>query len=104
VVAIAYRGYLVDGREFDESEEDAPFVFKVGDYEADSSPIRGWHLGVTQFKEGEKGRLIIPYPLAYGEAGRVQDNTVAIPQYETLVFDIKIDSVSSIIDTEEPDI
>ncbi len=104
VVAISYRGYLVDGREFDESAEDAPYAFKVGDYEAASSPIAGWHLGVTRFKEGEKGRLIIPYPLAYGEVGRVQDHTVAIPQYETLVFDIKIDSVSSVIDSEEPDI
>jgi FKBP-type peptidyl-prolyl cis-trans isomerase len=104
VVAISYRGYLVDGREFDESAEDAPYSFKVGDYEASTSPISGWHLGVTRFKEGEKGRLIIPYPLAYGEAGRVQDNTVGIPQYETLVFDIKIDSVSNIIDPNDSDI
>jgi FKBP-type peptidyl-prolyl cis-trans isomerase len=105
VVAVAYRGYVVDGREFDESVEGEPYEFKVGDYEAANSPIRGWHLGVTRFKQGEKGRLIIPYPLAYGEAGRVQDHTVAIPQYETLVFDIKIDSVSSSIsDPKDPDI
>jgi len=102
VVAISYRGTLVDGREFDESEENEPYSFKVGDFEAESSPILGWHLGVTRFKEGEKGRLIIPYPLAYGEQGRVQDHTVAIPQYETLVFDIRIDSVSNVIDPKDP--
>ncbi len=96
VVKIAYRGYVIDGREFDESAEDAPYKFKVGDYEADTSPIPGWHIGVTKFRAGEKGRLIIPYPLAYGEAGRVQDHTVAIPPYETLIFDIEIDSVESV--------
>jgi FKBP-type peptidyl-prolyl cis-trans isomerase len=104
VVEISYRGYLIDGREFDASVEGSPYKFKVNDYEAETSPISGWHLGVTRFREGEKGRLIIPYPLAYGEKGRVQDNTVAIPQYETLIFDIKIDSVGSQIDTENPDI
>lgn len=104
VVQIAYRGYLIDGREFDKSAEDSPYEFKVGDYEAETSPISGWHLGVTRFREGEKGRLIIPYPLAYGEAGSVRDNTVAIPQYETLVFDIEVDSVGSKIDTEGPEI
>ena len=90
VVEIAYRGYVIDGREFDESAEDAPYKFKVGDYDADTSPIPGWHLGVTRFRAGEKGRLIIPYPLAYGEAGSVRDNTVAIPPYETLIFDIEV--------------
>lgn len=104
VVKVSYLGYVRDGREFDESEEDAPYEFKVGDYEAETSPIIGWHLGVTKFKSGEKGRLIIPYPLAYGENGRVQDNTVAIPQYETLIFDIMIDSVSSVLDSEDLDI
>lgn len=103
-VTISYRGYLVDGREFDESDEDKPYEFKVGDYQASNSPIQGWHLGVTRFREGEKGRLIIPYPLAYGENGRVQDNTVAIPRYETLVFDIRIDSVSHVFDPKESDI
>ena len=104
VVEIAYRGYVIDGREFDESAEDAPFKFTVGDYSAENSPIPGWHLGVTKFREGEKGRLILPYPLAYGEAGSVRDNTVAIPPYETLIFDIEIVSVSATDDDTEPDI
>lgn len=94
VVEIAYKGYLLDGRVFDESTEDSPYTFTVGDYNADTSPIGGWHLGVTRFREGEKGRLIIPYELAYGEAGRVTGEQVSIPPYETLVFDIEIVSVS----------
>ena len=104
VVEIAYRGYVIDGREFDESAEDAPYKFKVGDYEADTSPIPGWHLGLTKFKEGEKGRLIIPYPLAYGEFGSVRDNSVAIPQYETLIFDIEVVSVGGTTDDKDSDV
>lgn len=101
IVEIAYRGYLLDGREFDESAEGEPYQFTVGDYQAETSPIPGWHLGVKKFRTGEKGRLIIPYPLAYGEGGRIQDNVVAIPQYETLVFDIEVISVGGIIDPKE---
>ncbi len=101
IVEIAYRGYLLDGREFDESAEGEPYKFTVGDYQAETSPIAGWHMGVKKFRMGEKGRLIIPYPLAYGADGRVQDNVVAIPPYETLVFDIEIVSVGGIIDPKE---
>ena len=43
----------------------------------------------------EKGRIIIPYPLAYGEGGRISDNIIAIPPYETLVFEIEVVDVSS---------
>lgn len=101
IVEIAYRGYLLDGREFDESAEGEPYKFTVGDYQAETSPIAGWHMGVKKFRMGEKGRLIISYPLAYGADGRVQDNVVAIPPYETLVFDIEIVSVGGIIDPKE---
>jgi len=94
LVAIAYKGYLVDGRVFDESAEDSYYEFPVGDYADDASPISGWHLGVTRFREGEKGRLIIPYELAYGEDGSINDNQYSIQQYETLVFDIEVVSVS----------
>lgn len=95
IVEIAYKGYLLDGRVFDESAEGVYYEFPVGDYDDDASPITGWHLGVTRFREGEKGRLIIPYELAYGEAGRVSGEQVSIPPYETLVFDIEIVSVSA---------
>jgi FKBP-type peptidyl-prolyl cis-trans isomerase len=99
VVEIAYRGYLTDGRVFDESAEDEPYEFKVGDYSSETTPITGWHIGITRFRGGEKGRLIIPYPLAYGEDGFVNSNIVSIPPYETLVFDIQVVTVNG--ETEE---
>jgi FKBP-type peptidyl-prolyl cis-trans isomerase len=94
-IEVAYRGYLTDERQFDESAEDAPYKFKVGDYQAETSPIAGWHLGLAKFKNGEKGRLVIPYQFAYGEEGRTSGNLRTMPQYETLVFDVEIVSVES---------
>ena len=104
-IQVAYKGYIPDGRVFDESAEGAYYEFKVGDYESDASPITGWHLGLEHFKEGEKGRLIIPYQLAYGESGRyTTKNNVSIPPYETLVFDVEVISVESEDDDDISDI
>jgi len=102
-IQVAYKGYLPDGRVFDESIDDNYFEFKVGDYEAEGgTAITGWHLGLEKFKEGEKGRLILPYPLAYGEQGKYTNKgKVAIPAYETLVFDVEV--ISVVPDDEEDD-
>jgi len=99
VVEISYKGYLTDGRVFDQSAEGDTYEFKVGDLQDASSPIPGWHRGLTRFREGEKGRLIIPYPLAYGPEGRIQQGVVVIPPYETLVFEIEVVAVKTYIES-----
>jgi len=99
-IEVAYKGYLIDGRVFDESAEDSGLSFTIGDEE--SGIILGWDLGLQRFKEGEKGRLIIPYPLAYGDYGKYTNgNLVIIPPYETLVFDIEVLSVEPEDDDDE---
>jgi FKBP-type peptidyl-prolyl cis-trans isomerase FkpA len=103
-IQVAYKGYLTDGRVFDESADSAYFEFKVGDYDVESTAIVGWHLGLAKFREGEKGRLIIPYQLGYGASGKfTSKNNVAIPPYETLVFDVEIISVYQDDNDEKPD-
>jgi FKBP-type peptidyl-prolyl cis-trans isomerase len=93
-IEVAYKGYLIDGRVFDESVGDKGFKFTVDDENA--GVINGWNLGLQSFKEGEKGRLIIPYPLAYGEFGQyTEKGNVSIPPYETLVFDVEVLSVEA---------
>jgi len=90
-VEIAYKGYLIDGRVFDESDEDAPFGFTVGGVEV----IEGWNYGVPRFLKGGKGRLIIPYQLGYGEPGETNSSGLTtIPPYETLIFDIEVVDVN----------
>jgi FKBP-type peptidyl-prolyl cis-trans isomerase len=87
VVEIAYTGYLMDGRIFDSRDADDPFELTVG-----KDVITGWDLGLVKLKVGEKARLVIPYPLAYGEAGRSTQNSGlrTIPPYETLLFEIEV--------------
>lgn len=103
-IQVAYKGYLTDGRVFDESTDSTYFEFKVGDYESETTAILGWHLGLVKFKEGEKGRLIIPYQLGYGASGKFTSRgNVAIPPYEILVFDVEVISVYQDDDDEKPD-
>lgn len=92
LVSIAYRGYLMDGRVFDERTGENPYVLKAGDVDV----IKGWELGLMKLHEGEKARFVIPYQMAYGEEGNKDRNTGlrTIPPYETLLFDIEILSVS----------
>jgi FKBP-type peptidyl-prolyl cis-trans isomerase len=101
-IEVAYKGYLIDGRVFDESAEDSGLTFKVDD--ENSGVIIGWELGLKEFKEGEKGRIIIPYQLAYGDGGKyTTKGNVSIPPYETLVFDVNVLSVEAADDDLKPD-
>lgn len=103
-IQVAYKGYLTDGRVFDETVDENYYQFKVGDLSAETSPILGWQLGLQKFKEGEKGRLIIPYQLAYGEYGKYTSaGNVSIPPYESLVFDVEVISVVAADDDIKPD-
>jgi len=77
-VTVAYKGYLLDGTVFDQSSSSG-ISFNL------SQVIPGWTEGLTYFKEGGKGKLIIPSHLAYGPNG-----TSGIPGGAVLVFDISL--------------
>ena len=51
--------------------------------------ILGWQEGITYFKEGGEGVLLIPSSLAYGNNG-----SGPIPGGAVLVFDVKLISVN----------
>lgn len=90
-VTLAYTGMLLDGRVFDSADADNPYTFTMGEAEH----ITGWDLALPMLREGENARLLIPYPLAYGEQGRINQTSGlrAIPPYETLLFEIEVISV-----------
>lgn len=90
-VSLAYTGMLLDGRVFDSKAADDPFDFTMGA----ESFIVGWDLALPLLREGEKARLLIPYPLAYGVQGEQNPTSGlrAIPPYETLLFEIEVLSV-----------
>lgn len=81
-VTVAYNGYFVDGTSFDKSD-DAGITFNL------QGVIEGWTEGIPYFKEGGKGKLIIPSKLAYGNFGNS-----TIPGGSVLIFDIDLISIN----------
>lgn len=82
-VTTHYRGTLLDGTVFDESyKRGQPIRFQVGV----GRVIKGWDEALVDMRRGEKRRLIIPYWLAYGDAGRPG----VIPRKATLVFEVEL--------------
>tara|TARA_R110002049_G_scaffold73909_12_gene190946 strand:- start:81 stop:530 length:450 start_codon:yes stop_codon:yes gene_type:complete len=81
-VTVAYKGYFLDGTVFDQSNDNG-ISFGL------NQVISGWTEGITYFKEGGEGLLLIPSNLGYGSNGRT-----GIPGGAVLVFDINLMSVN----------
>lgn len=80
-VTVAYSGYFLDGTEFDASIESG-VQFNL------QNLIPGFKEGITYFKEGGKGKLLLPPDLGYGETG-----SGSIPRNAVLIFDIEVKSL-----------
>ena len=65
-VSVAYKGMLVNGQVFDQSDfHGGPVDFQVGV----GKIIPGWDKVVMEMKKGEKRMIVIPPELAYGSRG-----------------------------------
>jgi peptidylprolyl isomerase len=65
-VSVSYKGMLVTGQVFDQSEfHGGPVDFQVGV----GKIIPGWDKVIMQMKKGEKRMIVIPPELAYGSRG-----------------------------------
>ena len=78
---VKYRGTLIDGTEFDNSER-APGG--TASFPA-NRVIKGWTEALTHMKPGAKWQLFIPSDLAYGEQGNRN-----IAPNSTLLFDVEL--------------
>ena len=84
-VTVHYTGRLLNGKIFDSSHNrNQPISFQLGA----GRVIQGWEEGIALFREGGKGKLMIPSPLGYGPR-QMGD----IPAESTLLFDIELVSV-----------
>ena len=82
-VRVHYRGYLLDGTEFDAGNfDDIPLNFIL------PSTIAGWQIGMPYFEKGSKGRLFIPSFYGYGT-----QTLSNIPANSVLLFDVKLVNV-----------
>jgi FKBP-type peptidyl-prolyl cis-trans isomerase FkpA len=76
-----YRGWLADGKEFDNSyKRDKPLEFKL------DAVIKCWSEGLQKMKTGGKAKLTCPSSLAYGETGA---GDVILPG-STLSFEVEL--------------
>lgn len=83
-VAVHYVGVLADGTKFDSSiDRGQPFTFTLGAGQV----IRGWEIGVSGMKVGERRQLLIPPEFGYGAQGTPGG---PIPPNATLIFEIEL--------------
>ena len=78
---VHYRGYFMDGEEFDSSiKREKPITFRVG------SMVAGWNEALPFLLEGSKATFIIPSHMGYGKRGFEG----FVGPDEILLFDIEI--------------
>jgi FKBP-type peptidyl-prolyl cis-trans isomerase FkpA len=81
-VRVAYKGYYTNAKVFDESSSEG-ISFNL------QRVISGWTEGITYFKEGGSGMLLVPAHLGYGS----QDYS-GIPGGSVLIFEIDLIEVN----------
>lgn len=87
-VTINVDGFLIDGRKFLDADV---FRFQLGSY--DYALTEGLMEGVSYMKEEGKSKLIVPFYLGYGAAGKSYFEgraKVPIPPYTSLIYDVEL--------------
>lgn len=80
-----YRGYFLDGQEFDSSyRRDKPMDFYIGNM------IPGWNEGLQLLQVGSKARLLIPSRLGYGAEGLKNGAEYLVPPDQVLIFEVEV--------------
>lgn len=83
MVAVRYRGTLIDGTEFDATEGERGSLMELPQL------IQGWQLAMRQMPVGSRWEIVVPPALGYGERGV----GTKIGPNETLVFDVELLSI-----------
>jgi FKBP-type peptidyl-prolyl cis-trans isomerase len=85
-VDVYYKGALINGRVFDQTEPGFPANFPLGKGQL----IQGWTEALLLMREGDEWEIVIPPNLGYGMRGAGD----AIPPNQTLVFDLTLVKVT----------
>ena len=84
MVTVNYKGWLINGKVFDQTQPGADRDFPAGQL------IPGWVEALSLMKEGDSWELVMPSDLGYGPQGAGKD----IPADQTLVFDMTLVKVT----------
>jgi len=76
VVTVYYKGWLINGKVFDQTKPDEPAQFPAGGL------IPGWVEALKLMKTGDTWEIVLPSDIGYGADGAGD----AIPPNQTLVF------------------
>ena len=80
MVTVSYKGWLINGKVFDQTQKGQTAEFPAGQL------IPGWVEALSLMKEGDHWELVLPSDLGYGPEGAGND----IPPNQTLVFDMTL--------------
>lgn len=80
-VSVRYKGYLLNGSVFDQTQGTDSITFKL------QNLIEGWRIAIPLLKEGGQGTFLLPSYLGYG---RFPPQNSIIGRNEVLVFDIEL--------------
>ena len=75
-VRMNYQGYLLDDTLFDSANNANIYL---------PNTVRGFRIGVMEFRRGGKGMILIPSGMGYGETV-----TASIPRNAVLIFHVEI--------------
>jgi FKBP-type peptidyl-prolyl cis-trans isomerase len=81
-VSVVYKGMLLNGNVFDQSDPEHPLKIRLGRGEL----IDGWEEALQKMHKGEKWLLIVPPEMGYGARGKPP----TIPRRATLVFEMEL--------------
>lgn len=79
IVTVHYKGTLINGKSFDQTEKGRPATFPL------RGLIEGWKIALKEMTVGSRWEIVIPFNLAYGSRG-----AGIIKPFSTLIFDITL--------------
>ena len=80
IVSVHYKGYLIDGKEFDNSyKRNCPEAFRLCEV------IDGWQLARQLMHVGDKWVIYIPSEMGYGPKA-----SGPIPGFSTLIYEVEL--------------
>ena len=85
VLKVYYEGRLLNDEVFDSNFGKSPYEVVLGQ----NKVIKGWEEGLSFFRKGSEGWLLIPSRMAYGPMS-IEEEGISIPANSVLIFNIKV--------------